>query len=220
MSTSGFRRAPPEVELHVHLVWSASVPTVLGLAARHGSSLVPSDRDELAAFYSFRDFAHFIDVYTAVNDLVTGPADIVARLTGLTGDLAAGGVRYAEATVTPVSHLDAGIPPASWASTPHGRRSRGCCSAATTARSGSGSAGPRSVWAGRSSGPRARWPGSRSCAACRIRETTGPATVWSALHELGTERIGHGIHEGFGLTPAELVGIATSGWTRPTATRT
>ena len=25
-------------------------------------------------------------------------------------------------------------------------------------------------------------------------ETTGPATVWSAVHDLGAERIGHGIH--------------------------
>jgi hypothetical protein len=45
-----FVDALPKVELHVHLVGSASVPTVLELAARHPSSPVPRTEPELRAF--------------------------------------------------------------------------------------------------------------------------------------------------------------------------
>jgi aminodeoxyfutalosine deaminase len=40
-------------------------------------------------------------------------------------------------------------------------------------------------------------------------ETTGPATVWSAVHDLGAERIGHGV--GAYTDPALLEHLATQG---------
>ena len=55
----------PKVELHLHLVGSASVPTVLELARRHPDGTVPRSAAELAAFYEFRDFPHFAEVYAA-----------------------------------------------------------------------------------------------------------------------------------------------------------
>jgi aminodeoxyfutalosine deaminase len=51
-----FVQALPKVELHVHLVGSASVDTVLALAQRHSEAGVPTDRAELERFYTFRDF--------------------------------------------------------------------------------------------------------------------------------------------------------------------
>ena len=58
----------PKVELHLHLVGSASVPTVLELRRRHPDGAgVPSSAAELAAFYEFRDFPHFSQVYGAVS---------------------------------------------------------------------------------------------------------------------------------------------------------
>ena len=68
-----FISALPKVELHVHLVGSASVETVLVLARRHPDRGVPSSADGLREFYTFRDFPHFIDVYTAVSGLLTEP---------------------------------------------------------------------------------------------------------------------------------------------------
>jgi len=41
----------PKVELHLHLVGSASVPTVLKLARRHPDGAVPRSAAELAAFW-------------------------------------------------------------------------------------------------------------------------------------------------------------------------
>ncbi len=109
----------PKVELHLHLVGSASVPTVLELARRHpdgagaaGSSggRVPRTAAELAAFYEFRDFPHFSDVYGAVSGLVREPADVAELVLGAARDLAGQNVRYAELTVTPYTFTAAGMP--------------------------------------------------------------------------------------------------------------
>jgi aminodeoxyfutalosine deaminase len=107
----------PKVELHVHLVGSASVPTVLELARRHpaGSGYppgngVPRTEPELRAFFEFRDFPHFAEVYGAVSALVREPADVAALVTGAARDLAGQNVRYAELTVTPYTFTSAGMP--------------------------------------------------------------------------------------------------------------
>lgn len=105
-----FIDALPKVELHVHLVGSASVPTVLELARRHPGGPVPTTEEELRAFYAFRDFPHFAQVYQAVNALVREPADIAALVLGLARDLASQGARYAELQVTPYAHSIVGMP--------------------------------------------------------------------------------------------------------------
>ncbi len=103
----------PKVELHLHLVGSASVPTVLELARRHpGGSGVPVSAAELAAFYEFRDFPHFSQVYGAVSSLVREPADVTELVLGAARDLAGQNVRYAELTVTPYTFTAAGMPAA------------------------------------------------------------------------------------------------------------
>jgi len=92
----------PKVELHVHLVGSATVPTVLQLARRHPDSPVPRTEQGLREFYAFRDFPHFIDVYENVSELVTEPEDIADLVRGIAADLAAQNVRYVEMQVAPL----------------------------------------------------------------------------------------------------------------------
>ena len=104
-----FIAALPKVELHLHLVGAASLDTVLVLARRHGSTIVPTDRTALREFYRFVDFPHFLQTYFAVNLLVSTGADVVTLLDGLAAELAAHRVRYAEITVTPVRNRMAGI---------------------------------------------------------------------------------------------------------------
>ncbi|GAA3101013.1 adenosine deaminase [Streptosporangium carneum] len=110
MTIDAFIDALPKVELHVHLIGSASVPTVLELARRHPGGPVPTTEEELRAFYAFRDFPHFAEVYLAVNSLVRDPEDVATLVTGLAGDLAAQNARYVELTVTPYGHHVAGMP--------------------------------------------------------------------------------------------------------------
>ena len=102
--------ALPKVELHVHLVGSAGVDTVLALALRHPEAAVPADRAELARFYEFRDFDHFLKVYWAVQSMLRDRYDIEVLVTGLAAELARQNVRYAEVTVTPYNHLLDGMP--------------------------------------------------------------------------------------------------------------
>ena len=99
----------PKVELHLHLVGSASVPTVLELARRHPDGAVPRSAAELAAFYEFRDFPHFADVYAAVSGLIREPADVADLVLGAARDLAGQNVRYAELTVTPYTFTASGM---------------------------------------------------------------------------------------------------------------
>ncbi len=115
-SVEGFIGRLPKVELHVHLVGSASVGTVLELVGRHpggaGAAGVPESAAELADFYAFRDFPHFAEVYGAVSSLVRDPADVAALVLGAARDLAGQNVRYAELTVTPYTFTAAGMPAA------------------------------------------------------------------------------------------------------------
>jgi aminodeoxyfutalosine deaminase len=84
-----FISALPKVELHVHLVGSAPVETVLTLARRHPDRGVPASADGLRDFYVFSDFPHFIDVYAAVTRLLTEPEDIADLVRGVARNLAA-----------------------------------------------------------------------------------------------------------------------------------
>ena len=100
----------PKVELHVHLVGSAPVETVLELARRHPGRGVPASAEGLREFYSFRDFPHFIDVYQAVSALLTEPEDIAELVRGVARSLARQNVRYAEFQFAPYAFQRQGMP--------------------------------------------------------------------------------------------------------------
>ncbi|MBC6449516.1 adenosine deaminase [Actinokineospora xionganensis] len=212
----------PKTDLHLHLIGSASVDTVLELAKRHPDRGVPTDREALADFYAFRDFPHFIEVYTAVDALVTTADDIAALVIGAARDAAASNVRWAEITVTANTHFMAGIAPADLhAALTQGREAaradhgvelgwifdipgeRGLPAADATldflrthAPEGTVALG----LAGMEDGvPRARFADHFAQARAlglksvvHAGETTGPDTVWSALRDLEADRIGHG----------------------------
>lgn len=212
----------PKVELHVHLIGSASIDTVLELARRHPDHDVPTDRDQLRAFYEFTNFAHFIEVYVKVTSLVLTGADITALVVGLARDLAANQVRYAEVTVTPVPHLMLGIEPDELAEALNvGRRQARAQHGVelTWVFDIAGSLGYKAgiataEWAlrhrpegtvgfglgGNEVGvPRDKYRDPFDMARAgglhlvpHAGETTGPETIWSALTDLHAERIGHG----------------------------
>jgi aminodeoxyfutalosine deaminase len=105
MSLSDFIAGLPKAELHVHHVGSASPRIVSELAERHPGT-VPSDPDALRRFFEFRDFAHFIEVYLAVVDLVRTPDDIRYLTHEIGREMATGQrLRYAELTCTPYTSV-------------------------------------------------------------------------------------------------------------------
>jgi aminodeoxyfutalosine deaminase len=102
----------PKVELHVHLIGSAPMATVLELARRHQDSGVPRTGEGLREFYAFRDFPHFIDVYDAVSKLLRDPQDIADLVRGIARELGEQQVRYVELQVAPYPFRRAGMSPA------------------------------------------------------------------------------------------------------------
>ncbi|MGW6446279.1 adenosine deaminase [Lentzea sp. NPDC055074] len=231
-----FVHALPKVELHVHLVGSAGLDTVLELARRHPEAGVPAERAELERFYTFRDFDHFLDVYWAVQSMLKGRADVHTLVVGLAHELARQNVRYAEVTVTPYNHLTDGMPgdellaglesgrvaasalgvELAWCFDVPGEKglvaARETLAFALTDR-------PDGLVSFGLGGPEvARAPFAPFFGAAReaglhsvphAGETTGPETIWSALRDLRAERIGHGTscHE----DPALLEHLALKG---------
>jgi aminodeoxyfutalosine deaminase len=211
----------PKAEIHVHHVGSASPRTVAELAARHPGK-VPADLEGLREFYMFRDFAHFVEVYLAVVDLLREPEDIRLLTYEVATDMAAQNIRYAELTLTPWTSVHAGIAIEAFveavedarvaAERDHGIRLRWCydipgefglpsgedtldfaLNHAPDTLIGFGLGGPE-IGVDR---PQFKGVFDQARAAGlhsvpHAGETTGPQTVWDALRDLGAERIGHG----------------------------
>ncbi|THC49767.1 adenosine deaminase [Streptomyces sp. A1499] len=107
--THAFIAGLPKAELHVHHVGSASPRIVSELAARHADSAVPTDPEALVDYFTFTDFAHFIQVYLSVVDLIRTPDDVRLLTYEVARDMARQNVRYAELTITPYSSVRRGI---------------------------------------------------------------------------------------------------------------
>ena len=238
MSLSTFVAGLPKAELHVHHVGSASLRTVAALAARH-PGVVPGDPDELRRFFAFRDFAHFIEVYLAVVDLVRTPDDVRLLTYEVARDMHSQALRYAELTCTPYTSVLRGIPIEAYTEAIEDARvaaerdfglvlrwiydipgESGIPAADATleyalqhrtdALVGFGLGGPEIGV------PRPQFqPHFDAARAAGLRsvphagETTGPETVWDALRLLGAERIGHGTSSA--QDPALLAHLAEHG---------
>ncbi|MEU6345023.1 adenosine deaminase [Streptomyces sp. NPDC046977] len=212
----------PKAELHVHHVGSASPRIVAELAARHPDSKVPSDPAALAEYFSFRDFAHFIEVYLSVVDLIRDAEDVRLLTYEVARDMVRQNIRYAELTVTPYSSVRRGIPDRAFVEAIEDARTAaekelgivlrwcfdipgeaGLASAEETARIAT-ELRPEGLVSFGLGGPEIGVPRPQfkpyfdRARAAGLRsvphagETTGPQTIWDALNELGAERIGHG----------------------------
>ena len=221
---SSFIAGLPKAELHVHHVGSASPHTVAQLAARHdGSTPVPADPEKLAQYFTFTDFAHFIDVYLSVVDLIRDAEDVWTLTYDIARDLAAQNVRYAELTLTPYSSVVRGIPPQAFceavedarrrAEDDHGVQLRWCFDIPGEAGIEAGDVTldmallmrPDGLVSFGLGGPEIGVPRStftdhfNAARAAGLHsvphagESTGPESIWEALDLLGAERIGHGI---------------------------
>lgn len=70
---------------------------------------MPSDPEALVDYFTFTDFAHFIDVYLSVVDLIRTPEDVRLLTYEVARDMARQQIRYAELTITPFSSTRRGI---------------------------------------------------------------------------------------------------------------
>ena len=218
-----FIQGLPKAELHVHHVGSASPRVVADLAARYeGATDVPADPELLAAYFTFTDFRHFIELYLNVVDLIRTPEDIRDLTYGVARDMAAQNIRYAELTCTPRSHLRRGIDGMAYLEAIEDARRSAQRDFGLTLKwvfDIPGESGPEAAedtvaliearqpealvgfgLGGPEIGvPRPQFaPYFERAIALGLHsvphagESTGPETVWDALRHLKAERIGHG----------------------------
>jgi adenosine deaminase len=104
MSLETYIQAMPKAELHVHLEGAIQPETLLALARRNGVVLPADTVDGLRAWYTFTDFAHFIEIYLAVSACIRSPDDIELIAREFLGGQAAQNIRYSEVTYTAFTH--------------------------------------------------------------------------------------------------------------------
>ncbi|MEO6885227.1 MAG: adenosine deaminase, partial [Jatrophihabitantaceae bacterium] len=168
-------------------------------------------------------FAHFIQVYLSVVDLIRDPEDIWTLTYEVARELAAQNVRYAELTLTPYSSIIRGIAAEAYceavedarrrAATDHGVQLQWCFDIPGEAGVPSADLTLDVALKQRPDGlisfglggpeigvPRPQFASHFAAAraaglhsAPHAGESTGPKTIWDALTHLGAERIGHGI---------------------------
>ena len=214
----------PKAELHVHHVGSASPRIVAELAARHaGSTPVPADPALLANYFVFSDFAHFVEIYLSVVDLIRDAEDVWTLTYEVARDMAAQRIRYAELTLTPYSSIVRGIAAEAFceavedarrrAKADHGLELRWCFDipgeagvpAADVTLDVATKLRPDGLVSFGLGGPELGVPREQFAPHFRAAraeglhsvphagESTGPETIWDSLTYLGAERIGHGI---------------------------
>ncbi|MBD2033959.1 adenosine deaminase [Leptolyngbya sp. FACHB-321] len=89
-------RAMPKVEIHTHLIGTADAETIYRIAQRNRIALPVSSLREWKLFYEFRDFTHFIEVYSIARQCVQTPDDYVFLVEQFLQHQAEQNIRYSE----------------------------------------------------------------------------------------------------------------------------
>jgi adenosine deaminase len=209
----------PKVELHLHLEGAIPPQCLWGLIRKYGGDPEVEDLQALKRRFEYRDFEHFIDVWTWKNRFLREYEDFTRIAESVAEDLKVQNIRYAEVTYSPSDFF---------------RHKLGTQRITEAVRAGLSRVagvevaliadlvrdfGPEK--AGRTlfevnevremgvigvglGGSESRFPPEMFVNAFRkagdfgfhitvhAGEAAGPASVWSALKNLGAERIGHG----------------------------
>ena len=104
MSLETYIKAMPKVELHVHLEGAIKPATLLELARRHAVDLPATSVEGLRAWYTFTNFAHFVEIYLKISACLRTPDDIELVAREFLAGQAAQNVRHTELTYTAYTH--------------------------------------------------------------------------------------------------------------------
>lgn len=97
----------PKVELHVHLEGSVVPETLLILAQKNNIALPANNLDELREWYIFKDFDHFIEIYSIIAGCFRQADDIELIAREFLIGQAKQNILYSEVTFTPYSQFSA-----------------------------------------------------------------------------------------------------------------
>jgi aminodeoxyfutalosine deaminase len=114
VSLDSYLRAAPKAELHVHLEGSIRPATLLTLAARNHVPLPATTEAGLRAWFVYRDFDHFIEMYVACTKCLRTTEDYELVVYEFGAEMARQHVRYAEVTFSPSTNWVFGVPQEVW----------------------------------------------------------------------------------------------------------
>ncbi len=211
----------PKVELHVHLEGAIPLDALWELIEHHGGDPTVRTRSQLNDWFTYRDFAHFIAIWSWMVGFLRTYDDFEFAAEAFASDLAGQNIRYAEAFFSPIDFATAGLAPGEIAMAIRSgldrvdgievalivdlvrdfgpERAAQTLSAITDVARDAGVIG---IGIGGHEAPyppgpfasvyrQAREAGFRLTA--HAGEDAGPASVWDAVTRLGVDRVGHGI---------------------------
>jgi adenosine deaminase len=108
-STEALIKALPKAEQHVHIVGSIKPETLLWLAEEGDIEKPFETLDDARSFFEYRDFPHFISIFSAVLNCIT-EEDQFERITyEMLANDACCNVRYVEASFSAPDHVRRGL---------------------------------------------------------------------------------------------------------------
>jgi adenosine deaminase len=109
MDAEAIIRAMPKLEQHVHIVGSTRPETLLWLAQESDKSHLFGSLDDIRRFFQYRDFPHFIQVYTMVDDCITRESQYERLTYEMLESDARCNVRHVEAIFSANDHVRRGL---------------------------------------------------------------------------------------------------------------
>jgi len=210
----------PKVELHLHLEGAIPVEALWELVQAYGDPRTPS-LEAITSRFEYRDFAHFIETWQWMLPFIRTPADWTAVAEAVARSLAAQDIIYAEASISPTDFRQHGLSVAEIATAVRCGLDRvegtrvnllvdlvrdtgpeWCARTLEEVIEVAPEAGVVGVTIGGSEhdfppGPYAsvyRRAGDAGLGrTAHAGEAGGPENVWTALNELGVDRVGHGV---------------------------
>jgi aminodeoxyfutalosine deaminase len=101
----------PKIELHVHLEGAVQPATLLAIATRNSYPMGVETAEELSALFRYRDFDHFMEVWTFATNALQRYDDFRQIVVDYARSAAEHGAVYIEAIFSPVERAWRGVPP-------------------------------------------------------------------------------------------------------------
>jgi adenosine deaminase len=109
VDVEGLIRALPKVEQHIHIVGSTRPETLLWLAQTSGKSQPFESVEEVRRFFQYRNFSHFIAIYSVVVDCITDEEQFDRIVYEMLESEVRCSVRYVEASFSAPDHVLKGL---------------------------------------------------------------------------------------------------------------
>jgi adenosine deaminase len=211
----------PKVELHLHMEGAIPLDALWALIEHHGGDRTITTRSQLDEWFTYRDFAHFMDTWSWMIAFLRTYEDFEFAAQAFAENLASQNIRYAESFFSPIDFAPAGLAPQEIAMAIRRGLDRveggevalivdlvRDCGPENAARTlaeitevaqdanviGIGIGGYEKAYPPEPFNDVyrvAREAGFRLTA--HAGEEAGPASVWGAITGLGVERVGHGV---------------------------